>query len=82
MFAYFIRRVLQFVPTILGVTLIVFVLLNVLPGNAALTDLAGPPDQSRGPARLDRLLHRPDGDLPGVVCLRRCWRTTDGALAT
>jgi hypothetical protein len=53
-----------------------------LPGNAALTDLAGLPDQSRGPARLDRLLHRPDGDLPGVVCLRRCWRTTDGALAT
>jgi peptide/nickel transport system permease protein len=40
MFAYFIRRVLQFVPTILGVTLIVFVLLNVLPGNAALTALA------------------------------------------
>ncbi len=40
MFVYFIRRVLQFVPTILGVTLIVFVLLNVLPGNAALTALA------------------------------------------
>ena len=40
MLAYFIRRVLQFVPTILGVTLIVFVLLNVLPGNAALTALA------------------------------------------
>lgn len=40
MFAYFIRRVLQFIPTIIGVTLIVFVLLNVLPGNAALTALA------------------------------------------
>jgi len=40
MFAYFIRRMLQFIPTIIGVTLIVFVLLNVLPGNAALTALA------------------------------------------
>ena len=40
MFAYFIRRLWQFIPTILGVTLIVFLLLNVLPGNAALTALA------------------------------------------
>jgi ABC-type dipeptide/oligopeptide/nickel transport system permease component len=40
MLAYFIRRLLQFIPTILGVTLIVFLLLNVLPGNAALTALA------------------------------------------
>ena len=40
MFAYFVRRLWQFIPTILGVTLIVFLLLNVLPGNAALTALA------------------------------------------
>ncbi|MEI8191660.1 MAG: ABC transporter permease [candidate division NC10 bacterium] len=40
MLAYFIRRLVQFIPTILGVTLIVFLLLNVLPGNAALTALA------------------------------------------
>jgi peptide/nickel transport system permease protein len=40
MLAYLFRRVLQFIPTIFGVTLIVFVLLNVLPGNAALTALA------------------------------------------
>lgn len=40
MLAYVFRRVLQFVPTILGVTLIVFLLLNVLPGNAVLTALA------------------------------------------
>jgi len=40
MLAYAIRRLLQFVPTILGVTLIVFLLLNVLPGNAVLTSLA------------------------------------------
>jgi peptide/nickel transport system permease protein len=40
MLAYAIRRLLQFIPTILGVTLIVFLLLNVLPGNAVLTALA------------------------------------------
>jgi peptide/nickel transport system permease protein len=40
MLAYAVRRLLQFIPTILGVTLIVFLLLNVLPGNAALTALA------------------------------------------
>jgi ABC-type dipeptide/oligopeptide/nickel transport system permease component len=37
MFRFLIRRLLQFIPTILGITLILFVLLNVLPGNAALT---------------------------------------------
>jgi ABC-type dipeptide/oligopeptide/nickel transport system permease component len=40
MLAYATRRLLQFIPTILGVTLIVFLLLNVLPGNAVLTALA------------------------------------------
>ncbi len=45
MFAYALRRVLQFIPTILAITLIIFVLLNVLPGNAAL--MAGG-DQDRG----------------------------------
>ncbi len=36
MFAYALRRLLQFIPTILVITLIIFLLLNVLPGNAAL----------------------------------------------
>jgi peptide/nickel transport system permease protein len=36
MTAYALRRLLQFIPTIVGVTLILFLLLNVLPGNAAL----------------------------------------------
>ncbi|MCX7561278.1 ABC transporter permease [Sulfitobacter sp. F26204] len=31
------RRLLQFVPTVLGVTLIMFVLLQLIPGNAALS---------------------------------------------
>ena len=36
MFAYAVRRILQFIPTILAVIFIIFLLLNVLPGNAAL----------------------------------------------
>lgn len=36
MLAYAVRRILQFIPTIIGITLIMFLLLNVLPGNAAL----------------------------------------------
>lgn len=45
MFAYAIRRILQFIPTVIGITLILFLLLNVLPGNAALM-MAG--EQDRG----------------------------------
>lgn len=36
MFAYALRRIMQFIPTIVGISLIMFLLLNVLPGNAAL----------------------------------------------
>jgi peptide/nickel transport system permease protein len=45
MLAFALRRLLQFIPTILGISLILFLLLNVLPGNAALV-AAG--DQGRG----------------------------------
>ncbi len=36
MLAYAVRRILQFIPTIIGISLIMFLLLNVLPGNATL----------------------------------------------
>ncbi|KIX10867.1 ABC transporter permease [Dethiosulfatarculus sandiegensis] len=36
MLAYACRRLIQFVPTLLAISLIMFLLLNVLPGNAAL----------------------------------------------
>ncbi len=41
MLTFFARRLLQFIPTILAVTLIVFVLLSVLPGDAAFFRAAG-----------------------------------------
>ena len=41
------------------------------PRKRALTDVACLPRQSRLPARLDRLLHRPDRDLPRLVRLCR-----------
>ncbi len=39
MYAFIIRRLLQFIPTVLTITLIMFILLNILPGNAALMAL-------------------------------------------
>lgn len=36
MFAYALRRLLQFIPTILVISFIIFLLLNVLPGDATL----------------------------------------------
>mgnify|MGYP006292597119 FL=1 len=41
MITFFTRRFLQFIPTLLAVTLIVFVLLSVLPGDAAFFRAAG-----------------------------------------
>lgn len=41
MVEFFVRRLLQFIPTILIVTLIVFVLLSVLPGDAAFLRATG-----------------------------------------
>lgn len=35
--SFVIRRILQFIPTVLGITLIMFLLLNIIPGNAALS---------------------------------------------
>lgn len=35
MLKYAIKRVLQFIPTIMGITLIMFLVLNFIPGNAA-----------------------------------------------
>jgi peptide/nickel transport system permease protein len=45
MLAFALRRILQFFPTILAISLILFVLLNILPGEAALISAGG---QDRG----------------------------------
>jgi peptide/nickel transport system permease protein len=41
MLAFALRRILQFIPTILAISLILFVLLNILPGEAALISAGG-----------------------------------------
>jgi ABC-type dipeptide/oligopeptide/nickel transport system permease component len=51
---YVVRRLLQFIPTIFGVTLILFVLLNVLPGNAALTAM-GERDRGLDPQYIESM---------------------------
>ncbi len=37
MHRFILKRLLQFIPTVIGVTLIIFLLLNLVPGNAALS---------------------------------------------
>lgn len=63
MLAYAIRRILQFIPTILAISLIMFFLLNVLPGNAALM-AAGAQDRGMDAKYVEQMLQRWDLDKP------------------
>ncbi len=63
MLAYAIRRLLQFIPTILVISLIMFFLLNVLPGNAALM-AAGAQDRGLDAKYVEQMLKRWDLDKP------------------
>lgn len=63
MLAYAIRRLLQFIPTILAISLIMFFLLNVLPGNAALM-AAGAQDRGTDAKYVEQMLKRWDLDKP------------------
>jgi ABC-type dipeptide/oligopeptide/nickel transport system permease component len=63
MFGYIVRRLLQFIPTILAITLITFVLLNVLPGNAALM-AAGVQDRGLDAKFVEQMMKRWDLDKP------------------
>ena len=63
MLGYFVRRLLQFIPTILAISLITFVLLNVLPGNAALM-AAGAQDRGLDSKFVEQMMKRWDLDKP------------------
>ncbi|MFI5341611.1 MAG: ABC transporter permease [Candidatus Methylomirabilales bacterium] len=63
MVRFAVRRLLQFIPTILAISLIMFVLLNVLPGNAALM-AAGSQDRGLDPKYVEQMLKRWDLDKP------------------
>lgn len=39
---YIVRRLLMFIPTLIGVSLVIFILLRVMPGDVAVAILAGP----------------------------------------
>jgi len=66
MLGYFVRRLLQFIPTILAISLITFVLLNVLPGNAALM-AAGAQDRGLDSKFVEQMMKRWDLDKPLYV---------------
>ncbi len=63
MLVYAVRRLLQFIPTILAITLIMFGLLNVLPGNAALV-AAGAQDRGLDPKYVEQMKKQWDLDQP------------------
>lgn len=63
MLGYIVRRLLQFIPTILAISLITFVLLNVLPGNAALM-AAGAQDRGLDAKFVEQMMKRWDLDKP------------------
>lgn len=63
MLAYALRRILQFIPTILAISMIMFFLLNVLPGNAALM-AAGVQDRGLDAKYVEQMLKRWDLDKP------------------
>jgi ABC-type dipeptide/oligopeptide/nickel transport system permease component len=63
MVIFALRRLLQFVPTILVISLIMFLLLNVLPGNAALM-AAGPQEQGLDSKFIEQMKKQWDLDKP------------------
>ncbi|HWT82355.1 MAG TPA: ABC transporter permease [Candidatus Acidoferrum sp.] len=63
MLRFAVRRLLQFIPTILAISLIMFVLLNVLPGNAALM-AAGAQDRGLDPRFVEQMRKQWDLDKP------------------
>jgi peptide/nickel transport system permease protein len=63
MLLYALRRLLQFIPTVLVISLIMFFLLNVLPGNAALM-AAGVQDRGMDAKYVEQMLKKWDLDKP------------------
>ena len=61
MLAYALRRLLQFIPTVLVISFIMFFLLNVLPGNAALM-AAGVQDRGMDAKYVEQMLKKWDLD--------------------
>ncbi|MFH1136338.1 MAG: ABC transporter permease [Pseudomonadota bacterium] len=53
MLRYAVRRIIQFIPTVLAITIIMFTLLNVLPGDAAL--LMGDQRRAKDPVIMAKL---------------------------
>src|SRR2546430_16088091 len=63
MLAFFLRRISLIVPTFLGVTLLAFALIHLIPGDPV-ENISG--ERGMDPARRERLLHefRVDKPLP------------------
>ena len=67
MLAYAIRRFLQFIPTIVAISLIMFFLLNVLPGDAAL--MSGGMRQQTDAKVMEHMSARTTNFIPVLVMI-------------
>ena len=45
---YILKRLLQIIPTILGITFVVFIMMRSIPGDPVVSLVAQPPRQIRG----------------------------------
>lgn len=53
---YMMRRILQFIPVLIGVSIIIFIIMRIVPGDVALAILIGPEGQGEvDPVALERL---------------------------
>ena len=80
MFGFLLRRVALIVPTFLGVTLLAFALIHLIPGDPVET-LSG--ERGMDPARRERLLHEFGLDRPlPVQYVEYVWHVLRGDLGT
>lgn len=61
---YVLRRLLLTIPTLFGLSVILFVLVRLIPGDAALLKMAGGDTSFNNPAALAELRHQMGLDLP------------------
>ena len=78
MFGFILRRVALIVPTFIGVTLLAFALIHLIPGDPV-ENLSG--ERGMDPARRERLLHEFGLDRPLPVQYGEyVWRALHGDL--
>ena len=67
MWAYIIRRLMLAIPTLFGVTVLVFIVMRIAPGDVAVMMMGGESGLVGRPEELDKLRHELGIDRPLVI---------------